>query len=207
MAVRWLNDHSSIGSSTRTGYHQDILVCRNGARIRGHGRDLDDDLVKTYSGGMKRRLEIARGLLHYPQVLFLDEPTLGLDPQTRRAIWDHIQRLNQEENVTIILTTHYTEEADHLCDRIQIIDFGKIVALGTPDELKARLEGDIVSLSFKDPATIPKIRHLFEEKDWVRRVDAFSGGDNHTAMSRMMQMMRGIYSGWVKRLWGSHLRR
>ena len=81
-----------------------------------------DDLVKTYSGGMKRRLEIARGLLHHPKVLFLDEPTLGLDPQTRRSIWDHIQRLNQEKNVTIILTTHYTEEADFLSKRILIID-------------------------------------------------------------------------------------
>jgi len=154
-----------------------------------------DDLVKTYSGGMKRRLEIARGLLHYPKVLFLDEPTLGLDPQTRRAIWEHIQRLNQEENVTIILTTHYTEEADYLCDRIQIIDFGKIVALDTPDKLKARLEGDIVSLAFKDPEAITKIRPLLEEKNWIRRVDMVTGGSSQAAMSRMMQMMRRMSGG------------
>ena len=84
--------------------------------------DRADAFVKTYSGGMKRRLEIARGLLHYPRVLFLDEPTLGLDPQTRRAIWNYIQKLNQEQKVTIILTTHYTDEADHLCNKIQIIE-------------------------------------------------------------------------------------
>jgi ABC-2 type transport system ATP-binding protein len=154
-----------------------------------------DDLVKTYSGGMKRRLEIARGLLHYPKVLFLDEPTLGLDPQTRRAIWEHIQRLNQEENVTIILTTHYTEEADYLCDRIQIIDLGKIVALDTPDKLKARLEGDIVNLTFKNPKAITRIRPLLEAKDWIRRVDTVIGGNNQAAMSRMMQTMQRMSGG------------
>ncbi|MCW4034211.1 MAG: ATP-binding cassette domain-containing protein, partial [Candidatus Bathyarchaeota archaeon] len=103
--------------------------------------DRADNYVKTYSGGMKRRLEIARGLLHHPEVLFLDEPTLGLDPQTRRSIWEHILNLNQEKEVTVILTTHYTEEADYLCNRILIIDFGKVVVLDTPDNLKARLQG------------------------------------------------------------------
>ncbi len=126
--------------------------------------DRADNLVKTYSGGMKRRLEIARGLLHHPKVLFLDEPTLGLDPQTRRSIWEHIQQLNNQKNVTIILTTHYTEEADYLCGRILIIDFGSIVALDTPEKLKARLEGDVVSLAFKDPATLSEVRPLFEKK-------------------------------------------
>ncbi|KYH42125.1 MAG: putative daunorubicin resistance ABC transporter, ATP-binding protein, partial [Candidatus Bathyarchaeota archaeon B63] len=87
-----------------------------------------DDLVRTYSGGMRRRLEIARGLMHHPKVLFLDEPTLGLDPQTRRAVWSYIQRMNKDEEVTIFLTTHYMEEADHLCERIAIIDYGRIVA-------------------------------------------------------------------------------
>ncbi len=157
--------------------------------------DRADDLVKTYSGGMKRRLEIARGLLHHPQVLFLDEPTLGLDPQTRRSIWEHIQRLNQDKNITIILTTHYTEEANYLCDRILIIDFGKIVALDTPDNLKARLEGDIVSLAFKDPAGMVKIRPLLEEKDWVRRISVVASGNSHAMMSHMMQMMRGMSGG------------
>ncbi len=159
--------------------------------------DRADDFVKNYSGGMKRRLEIARGLLHYPKILFLDEPTLGLDPQTRRAIWEHIQRLNQDENITIILTTHYTEEADYLCHRIQIIDLGKIVALDTPDKLKARLEGDIVTLAFKEAEAIAKIQPLLKDKEWVRRVDVVAGGNNQTTMSRMMQMMRSMPSGGV----------
>lgn len=147
--------------------------------------DRADDLVKTYSGGMKRRLEIARGLLHHPKVLFLDEPTLGLDPQTRRSIWEHIQRLNQEKNVTIILTTHYTEEADYLCGRILIIDFGKVVALDNQHNLKARLEGDIVSLAFRDPVAIPKIRPLFEREKWIRRVDVVANGGNRVPTSRV----------------------
>ena len=157
--------------------------------------DRADDLVKTYSGGMKRRLEIARGLLHHPKVLFLDEPTLGLDPQTRRSIWEHIQRLNQDKKVTIILTTHYTEEADYLSDRILIIDFGKIVALDTPDNLKARLEGDIVSLTFKDPAKMMGIRSPLEEKDWIRGINVVASGSSHATRSHMMQMMRGMSAG------------
>ncbi|MHC3128827.1 MAG: ATP-binding cassette domain-containing protein [Candidatus Bathyarchaeota archaeon] len=156
--------------------------------------DRADNFVKTYSGGMKRRLEIARGLLHYPKVLFLDEPTLGLDPQTRHSIWEHIQRLNQEKNVTVILTTHYTEEADHLCKRILIIDFGKIVVLDTPDNLKARLEGDIVTLLFKDPAAIETIRPLLKNKDWIRRINVVTSGNNYTTMSHMMQTMPGMSS-------------
>lgn len=151
--------------------------------------DRADDLVKTYSGGMKRRLEIARGLLHHPKVLFLDEPTLGLDPQTRRSIWEHIQRLNQEKNVTIILTTHYTEEADYLSKRILIIDFGKIVVLDTPDNLKARLEGDVVTLLFKNPAAIETFRPLLESKNWIHRINVVTSGNNYAAMSRMMQTM------------------
>lgn len=157
--------------------------------------DRADNLVKTYSGGMKRRLEIARGLLHHPQVLFLDEPTLGLDPQTRRSIWEHIQRLNQEKKITIILTTHYTEEADYLCDRILIIDFGKIVALDTPDKLKAKLEGDVVSLTFKAPAMIPKVRPLFKKKKWIRHIHLVSVDDSQVTASRMMNMMQGMAAG------------
>jgi ABC-type multidrug transport system ATPase subunit len=148
--------------------------------------DRADNLVKIYSGGMKRRLEIARGLLHHPKVLFLDEPTLGLDPQTRRSIWEHILRLNQEKNVTIILTTHYTEEADYLCKRILIIDFGKVVVLDTPDKLKARLEGDVVTLFFKNPTTIETFRPILESKDWIRRINVFASGNNYAAISRMM---------------------
>ena len=148
-----------------------------------------DNFVKTYSGGMKRRLEIARGLLHHPEVLFLDEPTLGLDPQTRHSIWEHILRLNQEKEVTIILTTHYTEEADYLCKHILIIDFGKVVVLDTPDNLKARLQGDVVSLLVKDPTAIEKFRSLLEKQDWVHKINVVASGNNYAAMSRMMQTM------------------
>jgi ABC-2 type transport system ATP-binding protein len=109
-------------------------------------------LVEKYSGGMKRRLEIARGLIHEPKVLFLDEPTLGLDAQTRRHIWDYIRKLNKERRVTIILTTHYMEEADFLCDRIAIMDRGKFVAMDTPDRLKDILGGDVVSLEIEGDA-------------------------------------------------------
>jgi ABC-2 type transport system ATP-binding protein len=106
-----------------------------------------DRLVSTYSGGMKRRLEIARGLIHHPRVLFLDEPTLGLDPQTRHHIWEHVRALNRDEGVTVILTTHYMEEADELCDRIAIIDHGRIAATGRPAELKEALGGDIITVT------------------------------------------------------------
>jgi len=105
--------------------------------------------VRTYSGGMKRRLELARGLLHRPRVLFLDEPTLGLDPQTRRHIWEYIRTLRQEERLTIFLTTHYMDEAEN-CDRIAIIDYGQIVALDTPDNHKGALGGDVVTLKAED---------------------------------------------------------
>lgn len=112
-----------------------------------------NDQVKKYSGGMRRRLEIARGLIHEPNVLFLDEPTLGLDPTSRETMWKYIQKLVKEKNMSIILTTHYMEEADLLCNRIGIIDRGKIIALGTPSELKSKLHGDIVRLKTKDGNT------------------------------------------------------
>jgi len=105
--------------------------------------------VRTYSGGMKRRLELVRGLLHRPRVLFLDEPTLGLDPQTRRHIWEYIHTLRQQERLTIFLTTHYMDEAEN-CDRIAIIDYGRIVALDTPDNHKDSLGGDLVTLKAED---------------------------------------------------------
>jgi ABC-2 type transport system ATP-binding protein len=108
--------------------------------------DRKNDRVKTYSGGMRRRLEIARGLLHKPKVMFLDEPTLGLDPASRETMWRYVRRLVDEEKVTIILTTHYMEEADVLCDRIGVIDKGRIVALDTPANLKASLGGDIIRI-------------------------------------------------------------
>jgi ABC-2 type transport system ATP-binding protein len=108
--------------------------------------DKSDMLVKTYSGGMKRRLEIARGLIHHPEILFLDEPTLGLDPQTRSRIWEYIKSLAENEGITIVLTTHYMDEAENLCDRIAIMDYGKIIALGTPEHLKRSLKGESIVL-------------------------------------------------------------
>ncbi|MDI6859091.1 MAG: ATP-binding cassette domain-containing protein [Methanocellales archaeon] len=131
--------------------------------------DRANDLVKTYSGGMMRRLEIARGLMHHPKVLFLDEPTLGLDPQTRVHIWDYIKKLN-EEGATMILTTHYMDEADHLCDRIAIIDHGNIVALDTPENLKAKIRGDIISLEVGDGHQMEPLKQSMIKEDFVRDV-------------------------------------
>jgi len=104
-------------------------------------------VVKTFSGGMKRRLEIARGLVHHPKILFLDEPTLGLDPQTRAVIWDYLKKLNEKEKITMILTTHYLDEADNACDKVAIIDLGKIMALDSPGRLKNALGGDLISIN------------------------------------------------------------
>jgi len=111
--------------------------------------DRKNDRVKKYSGGMRRRLELARGLMHHPKILFLDEPTLGLDPQSREHIWKYIENLAKEKNMTIIITTHYMDEADKLCDRLAIIDKGKIVVLGSPKQLKKDLGGDIIRLKAK----------------------------------------------------------
>ena len=118
-------------------------------------------VVGTYSGGMKRRLEIARGLLHAPRVLFLDEPTVGLDPQTRSSIWEYINDLKRREDITIFLTTHYMDEAEN-CDRIAIIDRGQIVALDTPEALKASVGKDRVQISTADdPAAIKELKEHF----------------------------------------------
>jgi ABC-2 type transport system ATP-binding protein len=113
---------------------------------------LGDRLVKTLSGGQRRRLEIALGLVHEPPIVFLDEPTTGLDPQSRSNLWEHIRRLRSDLGTTVFLTTHYLEEADALCDRVIIIDNGVTVAEGTPDELKRRVSGDVVTLRVSGPA-------------------------------------------------------
>jgi ABC-2 type transport system ATP-binding protein len=123
--------------------------------------DRRHEVIKTFSGGMKRRLEIARGLMHYPRILFLDEPTLGLDPQTRNYIWNYILELRNREGITIFLTTHYMDEAEH-ADRIAIIDYGAIVALDTPENLKSMVGGDIVTVkTADDEAAAPLLAEQF----------------------------------------------
>lgn len=126
--------------------------------------DKKDVYVKHYSGGMKRRLEIARGLMHSPTVLFLDEPTLGLDAQTRRAIWEYIKQLNKEEGTTIFLTTHYMDEADFLCDRIGIIDRGKILIIDKTNVLKKSVGHDVITLVCSDNEFLQK---KLEQESWV----------------------------------------
>jgi ABC-2 type transport system ATP-binding protein len=115
--------------------------------------DAADRRVKTYSGGMQRRLDVALGLIHHPQVLFLDEPTTGLDPEVRAEMWEEIERLANEEGMTILLTTHYLDEADRLAAQVAIVDHGRIVASGTPEELKAGLEGDTIHVELADGRT------------------------------------------------------
>lgn len=131
-----------------------------------------DKLVQTYSGGMKRRLEIARAIVHQPKILFLDEPTLGLDAQTRRKIWDYIKKLKKERGTTIILTTHYMEEADFLADRVAIIDYGKIVALNTPENLKNILGGDIILVEVDNFNAAAKV---LKKLEWVKKISHENG--------------------------------
>ena len=130
-------------------------------------KDRADDITRTYSGGMRRRLELARGLLHRPAVLFLDEPTLGLDPQTRARTWEYIKRMAQNEKTTVVLTTHYMEEAEQVCDRVGIIDHGQIIALDTPDKLKQAMGGYMVVLRVKNPPleTIRGLPYVSEVKE------------------------------------------
>ena len=153
-----------------TGY-ENILLCadlygirRNVSKKRANEllklvelTAFKDKKVQTYSGGMRRRLELASGLINRPKVLFLDEPTLGLDVQTRAATWDYVRMLKKEFGMTLFMTTHYLEEADALCDRIAIIDHGKIIVVGTPSELKESLGGDIITLSIKQDVDITNI--------------------------------------------------
>ncbi|WXG39358.1 MAG: ATP-binding cassette domain-containing protein [Candidatus Freyarchaeum deiterrae] len=127
--------------------------------------DRANSLVRTYSGGMRRRLEIARGLIHRPRVLFLDEPTIGLDPQTRAKIWDYIDELAKQEKMTIIITTHYMDEADRLCNRLAIIDLGEIKAEGTPSELKKQLGGDVITVKTK---SAKKLADMVSRLDYVK---------------------------------------
>ncbi|MGA2698371.1 MAG: ATP-binding cassette domain-containing protein [Methanoregula sp.] len=142
-----------------------------------------DDMVKKYSGGMRRRLEIARGLMHHPEILFLDEPTLGLDPQTREHIWEYIKKLATEKKITIIITTHYMDEADRLCNRLAIIDRGKIVALGSPDQLKKDLGGDIIRIRIKNFN-----RELLEGLDYVKDIQKNDEGASVTVRDASLHL-------------------
>ena len=126
--------------------------------------EASDRRVKTYSGGMKRRLDLGLSLVHKPEVLFLDEPTTGLDPGSRRVLWDEIKKL-RDEGVTIILTTQYLEEADELANRISIIDEGLVVAEGTPDELKSSIGGDVITLTFRSDDDAIKAQTIIENSD------------------------------------------
>ncbi|MGI0078878.1 MAG: ATP-binding cassette domain-containing protein [Nitrososphaerales archaeon] len=146
-----------------TGY-ENILLCADLYGIprsdsKAHARELlklveledaENRKVSTYSGGMRRRLELASGLINYPRLLFLDEPTLGLDVQTRAAVWKYIRMLKEDYHMTLFLTTHYLEEADSLCDRIAIIDHGHIIRIGSPDQLKASIGGDVISVGVRE---------------------------------------------------------
>ncbi len=134
--------------------------------------DKADLLVDKYSGGMKRRLELARGFMHHPGILFLDEPTLGLDTHTRRTIWNYIKELNREEGVTIVLTTHYMEEADYLCDRVGIMDHGKIIALDRPENLKNLIGSDLVSLELNNAGDADNIE-VFKKLDFIRNIKVY----------------------------------
>jgi ABC-2 type transport system ATP-binding protein len=131
-----------------------------------------DEYVKTYSGGMKRRLEIGRGLIHHPKVLFLDEPTLGLDPQTRENIWEYIRRLNEAEDITVLMTTHYMEEADKLCDEVAIMNKGQIIKSDSPINLKRELKADTITIKvdkqdefIKEAEKLDFIKNIFVEND------------------------------------------
>ncbi|MGQ4268399.1 ATP-binding cassette domain-containing protein [Nocardiopsis changdeensis] len=142
--------------------------------------------VFTYSGGMRRRLEIARGLLHSPRVLFLDEPTIGLDPQTRQAVWEHVRTLHEEEGLTVFMTTHYLDEAEN-CDRIAIMDAGAVVALAPPGELKAAVGRDMVRVGTDAPeALVALLEERFSVKAEVRGTEVvFAVADGAAFVPRL----------------------
>jgi ABC-2 type transport system ATP-binding protein len=135
--------------------------------------DKADVKLEDYSGGMQRRLEIARGLMHHPNVLFLDEPTLGLDAQTRRYIWQYVKEMNRQEGVTVVLTTHYMDEADFLCNRVAIIDNGKIVALDTPENLKDMIGADTINLETQSGGET--LLASLKDFDWIKSTRQSNG--------------------------------
>jgi ABC-2 type transport system ATP-binding protein len=132
--------------------------------------DAADRVVRTYSGGMQRRLDVAMGLVNRPEVLFLDEPTAGLDPEARSAMWEEIARLSGVEGLTILLTTHYLEEADRLASRLAIIDRGRVVVVGTPDELKGELHGDAVHVELREQAEVSRLHATLDRVPAIREI-------------------------------------
>ncbi|MBN2098075.1 MAG: ATP-binding cassette domain-containing protein [Dehalococcoidia bacterium] len=146
----------------------------------------EDKMVSTYSGGMRKRLDLAMGLIHEPQVIFLDEPTTGLDPQTRAHLWEYINNLARSMGVAIFLTTHYMEEADRLADRIAIIDLGKIVSLGTSGELKKSIGGDVVTLT-------PPVERDEELREFIKRTEAVLAGQPFVAEMKPSDGALAVY--------------
>jgi ABC-2 type transport system ATP-binding protein len=147
--------------------------------------------VGTYSGGMKKRLDLATALIHRPRILFLDEPTTGLDPQNRAGLWRYLEKVNKEEKLTIFLTTHYMEEADRLCDRLAIIDGGKIIAEDSPTALKAGMGGDVISLNFKGNGVsaaeqAEKAKSILESEEFIRTL-RLGEGENTGSLSVVVQ--------------------
>ena len=158
--------------------------------------DFADRKVITYSGGQRRRLDVALGVIHQPEVLFLDEPTTGLDPQNRANLWDHIRAL-RERGTTVFLTTHYLEEADALCDRVMIMDHGTIVAEGTPRELKRQVAGDSVLIGLKDDRLAERAALLLRNEPYVREVNTDAGRlllyveDGAAAVPSLLRLLDG----------------
>ncbi len=152
--------------------------------------------VKTYSGGMKRRLQLAMGLVHDPHVLFLDEPSLGLDIQTRSKMWDYVRKMNDENGITVFMTTHYLEEADALCDRVAIVDGGAIKVSGSPAELKMNLGGDLLSIQVTDG---PDLTHFFEDMHEVKEVTKIDQSSYWIKIPRVEKALPEIVGGVVQR--------
>jgi len=168
--------------------------------------DKAETKVEDYSGGMRRRLEIARGLMHHPNILFLDEPTLGLDVQTRRHIWQYIQAMNRRDGVTIVLTTHYMEEADYLCNRVAIVDNGRIVALDTPGRLKELIGADIITLETQNGTE--QLLQSIQSFDWIKSASVSAESVElqvDHAQLRIPQLMEAAYkNGAIIRSVGLH---
>jgi ABC-2 type transport system ATP-binding protein len=158
-----------------------------------------DDIVKKYSGGMRRRLELARGLMHHPGVLFLDEPTLGLDPQSRAHIWHYIEGLSREEGISLVITTHYMDEVERLCGRVAIMDEGRIVALDAPANLKRLIGGDVVAISARAP-DLPAVQRL----PFVKKLESRNGilyltvADASQHLAEILQVVGSVESVEVR---------